>query len=108
MLTRVVLKLVATAVSYASGNAGGIFGPSLFLGAMLGGAVGSVAQHFFPSYVASPGAYALVGMGAAFAGIIRAPMTSVGMFFEITRGCYVIVPLIRSNLVSYFIVSRRR
>ena len=106
MLTLLVLKLVATAVSYASGNAGGIFGPSLFLGAMLGGAVGSVAQHFFPSYVASPGAYALVGMGAAFAGIVRAPMTSVVMIFEITRDYAVIVPLMISNLVSYFISSR--
>jgi CIC family chloride channel protein len=93
-------------VSYASGNAGGIFGPSLFLGAMLGGAVGSVAQHFFPSYVASPGAYALVGMGTAFAGIVRAPMTSVVMIFEITRDYAVIVPLMLSNLVSYLIASR--
>jgi CIC family chloride channel protein len=106
MLTLLVLKLVATAVSYASGNAGGIFGPSLFLGAMLGGAVGSVAQHFFPSHVAAPGAYALVGMGAAFAGIVRAPMTSVVMIFEITRDYAVIVPLMVSNLVSYFISSR--
>jgi chloride channel protein, CIC family len=106
MLTLLVLKLVATAVSYASGNAGGIFGPSLFLGAMLGGSVGSAAQHFFPSYVANPGAYALVGMGAAFAGIIRAPMTSVVMIFEITRDYAVIVPLMLANLVSYFISSR--
>jgi len=106
MLTLLALKLVATAVSYASGNAGGIFGPSLFLGAMLGGAVGSVAQHFFPSYVASPGAYALVGMGTAFAGIVRAPMTSVVMIFEITRDYAVIVPLMLSNLVSYLIASR--
>ncbi|HET7106089.1 MAG TPA: chloride channel protein [Candidatus Acidoferrum sp.] len=106
MLTLLVLKLVATAVSYASGNAGGIFGPSLFLGAMLGGAVGSVGQHFFPGHVAAPGAYALVGMGAAFAGIIRAPMTSVVMIFEITRDYAVIVPLMIANLVSYFISSR--
>ena len=106
MLTLLVLKLVATAVSYASGNAGGIFGPSLFLGAMLGGAVGSVGQHFFPGHVAAPGAYALVGMGAAFAGIVRAPMTSVVMIFEITRDYAVIVPLMISNLVSYFISSR--
>jgi len=106
MLTLLVLKLVATAVSYASGNAGGIFGPSLFLGAMLGGAVGSVAQHFFPGSVASPGAYALVGMGTAFAGIVRAPMTSVVMIFEITRDYAVIVPLMISNLVSFFVASR--
>lgn len=100
------MKLVATALSYSSGNAGGIFGPSLFLGAMLGGAIGGVAHHYFPAYVATPGAYAMVGMGAAFAGIVRAPMTSVVMIFEITRDYAVIVPLMIANLVSYFISSR--
>ena len=106
MVILLVLKLVATAVSYASGNAGGIFGPSLFLGAMLGGAVGGLAHHYLPGYVATPGAYALVGMGTAFAGVVRAPMTSVVMIFEITRDYAVIVPLMISNLVSYFISSR--
>jgi CIC family chloride channel protein len=106
MVILLAMKLVATAVSYGSGNAGGIFGPSLFLGAMLGGSIGAVAHHYFPAYVAMPGAYALVGMGAAFAGIVRAPMTSVVMIFEITRDYAVIVPLMISNLVSYFISSR--
>jgi CIC family chloride channel protein len=101
-----VMKLIATAISYASGNAGGIFGPSLFMGAMLGGFIGGIAKHFFPGYVAQPGAYALVGMGAAFAGVIRAPMTSVVMIFEITRDYAVIVPLMIANLVSYFVASR--
>ncbi len=106
MIVLLVLKLVVVATSYASGNAGGIFGPSLFLGAMLGGVVGSSAQHFFPSHVASPGAYALVGMGTAFAGVVRAPMTSVVMIFETTRDYAVIVPLMISNLISYFVASR--
>jgi chloride channel protein, CIC family len=106
MILLLALKLVAVATSYASGNAGGIFGPSLFLGAMLGGIVGTVAQHFLPNYVVSPGAYALVGMGTAFAGVIRAPMTSVVMIFEITRDYAVIVPLMISSLVSFFISSR--
>jgi CIC family chloride channel protein len=106
MILLLVLKLLAVATSYASGNAGGIFGPSLFLGAMLGGVVGTVAQRFLPAYVASPGAYALVGMGTAFAGIVRAPMTSVVMIFEITRDYAVIVPLMISSLVSFFISSR--
>src|SRR6266436_1235711 len=106
MILLLVLKLVAVATSYASGNAGGIFGPSLFLGAMLGGIVGNVAHGLSPTYVATPGAYALVGMGAAFAGIVRAPMTSVVMIFEITRDYAVIVPLMISNLVSFFIASR--
>jgi chloride channel protein, CIC family len=106
MILLLVLKLFAVTISYASGNAGGIFGPSLFLGAMLGGIVGTVAHHFAPAYVATPGAYALVGMGTAFAGIVRAPMTSVLMIFEITRDYAVIVPLMISNLVSFFIASR--
>jgi len=106
MLVLVVLKLFAITTSYASGNAGGIFGPSLFLGAMLGGAVGNVAHHFFPAHTATPGAYALVGMGALFAGIVRAPMTSVLMIFEMTRDYSVIVPLMIANLASLFISSR--
>ena len=106
MALLLVLKLVSVAVSYASGNAGGIFGPSLFLGAMLGGVVGTAGHYFFPNQVATSGAYALVGMGTAFAGIVRAPMTSVMMIFEITRDYAVIVPLMISNLVSFFIASR--
>jgi chloride channel protein, CIC family len=106
MLLLVVLKLFAVTTSYASGNAGGIFGPSLFIGAMLGGTVGTVAHHLFPAYTATPGAYALVGMGAVFAGIVRAPMTSVLMIFEMTQDYAVIVPLMIANLVSLFIASR--
>ncbi len=106
MALLVVLKLFAVTASYASGNAGGIFGPSLFLGAMLGGTIGSVAHHYLPGYTASPGAYALVGMGALFAGIVRAPMTSVLMIFEMTRDYSVIVPLMIANLASLFISSR--
>jgi chloride channel protein, CIC family len=106
MLLLVVLKLFAVTTSYASGNAGGIFGPALFIGAMLGGSVGTVAHHFFPHYTATPGAYALVGMGAVFAGVVRAPMTSVLMIFEMTQDYAVIVPLMIANLVSLFIASR--
>jgi CIC family chloride channel protein len=106
MALLVVLKLITVTTSYASGNAGGIFGPALFIGAMLGGSVGTAAHHFFPAYTAMPGAYALVGMGAAFAGIVRAPMTSVLMIFEMTQDYAVIVPLMIANLVSLFISSR--
>lgn len=106
MLLLIALKLVAITVSYASGNAGGIFGPSLFLGAMLGGVVGTLAHRLLPGYTAAPGAYALVGMGALFAGIVRAPMTSVLMIFEMTRDYTVIVPLMIANLVSLFIARR--
>ncbi len=106
MVLLLVLKLLSVTTSYASGNAGGIFGPSLFIGAMLGGIVGHMAQSLWPSHVAAPGAYALVGMGTVFAGIVRAPMTSVVMIFETTRDYAVIVPLMISNLVSLFISSR--
>ncbi len=106
MLLLVVLKLLTVTTSYASGNAGGIFGPALFIGAMLGGTVGTVAHHLFPASTATPGAYALVGMGAVFAGIVRAPMTSVLMIFEMTQDYAVIVPLMIANLVSLFIASR--
>ena len=106
MALLVLFKLLAVTISYASGNAGGIFGPSLFIGAMLGGTIGSVAHHFLPAYTALPGAYALVGMGTLFAGVVRAPMTSVLMIFETTHDYAVIVPLMISNMVSFFIASR--
>src|SRR5436189_6414602 len=80
------VKLAATVVSYSSGNAGGIFAPSLYIGAMAGGAIGTLVHRWAPFPTAEPGAYALVGMGALFAGIVRAPMTSVFMIFEITPG----------------------
>jgi CIC family chloride channel protein len=103
MALLVVLKFLATATCYASGNAGGIFGPSLFIGAMVGGTMGSLVNTLFPEYSASPGAYALVGMGTAFAGILRVPMTSVIMIFEVTHDYAIIVPLMISNLISFFV-----
>jgi CIC family chloride channel protein len=103
MALLLAMRVVGTAVCYASGNAGGIFGPALFMGAMLGGTVGSMAHAAFPHHVAFAGAYALVGMGTAFAGIVRVPMTSVIMIFEVTRDYSIIVPLMISNLISFFI-----
>ena len=106
MVLLCALKLVATIVSYSSGNAGGIFAPSLYIGAMAGGAVGTVVHHLAPLQTADAGAYALVGMGTLFAGIIRAPMTSVFMIFEITQDYQILVPLMVANLLSY-LISRR-
>jgi len=101
-----LLKIGATALCYASGNAGGIFGPSLFIGAMVGGAVGTAAHGLFPGSTAEPGAYALVGMGTAFAGIVRTPMASVIMIFELTRDYSIIVPLMISNLIAFYVSQR--
>ncbi len=100
------LKIIGTAMCYASGNAGGIFGPSMFIGAMMGGAVGQVAHSLLPATTAGPGAYALVGMGTAFAGIIRTPLTSVIMIFEVTRNYTIIVPLMISNLLAFYISQK--
>jgi CIC family chloride channel protein len=101
-----LVKLVATIVSYASGNAGGIFAPSLYLGAMAGGSIGVLMHRFAPFPTGDPGAYAMVGMGTVFAGIIRAPMTSVFMIFELTQDYQVLVPLMIANMIS-FLISKR-
>jgi len=101
-----VMKLVATTISYSTGNAGGIFAPTLFIGAMAGGALGIVVHTYAPFPTAEPGAYALVGMGALFAGVVRAPMTSVFMIFEITQDYQIMVPLMAANALSY-VISRR-
>jgi CIC family chloride channel protein len=105
MLALCFVKLLATVISYASGNAGGIFAPSLYLGAMAGGAVGVLVHRFAPFATGDPGAYALVGMGTLFAGIIRAPMTSVFMIFELTQDYQILVPLMIANMVA-FAISR--
>lgn len=98
-----VAKTVATIVSYSSGNAGGIFAPSLYIGAMTGGTIGMLVHRYAPFASAEAGAYALVGMGTLFAGIIRAPMTSVIMVFEITQDYQILVPLMLANLLSFWI-----
>ncbi len=100
MVSLCLLKLFATVVSYSSGNAGGIFAPSLYIGAMAGGALGVLVHAYAPFPTADPGAYALVGMGTLFAGIIRAPMTSVFMIFEITQDYQILVPLMLANMLS--------
>lgn len=99
------LKIFGTGLSFSSGTPGGLFAPVLFMGAMIGGAVGIVEQHLFP-YLAIPvGAYALVGMGTLFAGILRAPMTSVFMMLEVSGNYTIIVPVIISNAIAY-VISR--
>src|SRR3954468_8680 len=100
------LKLAATIVSYSSGNAGGIFAPSLYIGAMAGGAVGLVLHRIAPFPTGDAGAYALVGLGTPFAGIVRAPLPSVFMIFEITQDYQILVPLMVANMLS-FAISRR-
>ena len=97
------LKIISTMLSFITGTPGGMFAPTLFIGAMLGGAVGGAERHFFPHLSGSTGTYALVGMGVLFAGFLRAPMTSVFMVLEISGNYSIIVPVIVANTVAYAI-----
>jgi len=100
-----VLKILATTVSFVSGTPGGMFAPTLFIGAMLGGAVGDIERIFFPHLTGSTGTYVLVGMGVLFAGFLRVPMTSVFMVLEVSGNYEIIVPVIVANTFAY-LVSR--
>ncbi len=100
-----IAKLAGTVVSYSSGSSGGIFGPSLYIGGMLGGAIGVGAQHLLSNPSVQPGAFALVGMGAVFAGIVRAPVTSIIIIFEMTDNYSIILPLMIANIISYLVAS---
>src|SRR6201991_1637679 len=99
------LKIIATLLSFVSGTPGGMFAPTLFVGAMLGGAVGGVEHIFFPTLTGSIGTYALGGMGVLFAGFLRVPMTSVFMVLEVSGNYSIIVPVIVANTLAY-VVSR--
>ena len=99
------LKIVATLLSFVSGTPGGMFAPTLFIGAMLGAAVGGAEHALLPHLHWSPGTYALVGMGVLFAGFLRAPMTSVFMVLEVSGNYSIIVPVIVANTFAY-VISR--
>ena len=100
-----LLKLLATTLTLGSGGSGGIFAPSLFMGAMLGGTFGHMAHSMFPETVAPSGAYALVGMAAFFGGVAHAPITAILILFEMTGDYQIILPLMLATVVST-IVSR--
>jgi CIC family chloride channel protein len=97
------LKIVTTGLSFSSGTPGGLFAPTLFMGAMIGGAVGMAEHQIVPNLAIPVGSYALIGMGTLFAGILRAPMTSVFMIMEVSGNYSIIVPVILSNAIAYFI-----
>jgi CIC family chloride channel protein len=99
------LKIIATTLSFVSGTPGGMFAPALFVGAMLGGAVGGVERIFYPHLTGTTGTYALVGMGVLFAGFLRAPLTSVFMVLEVSGNYSIIVPVILANSIAY-VISR--
>ncbi len=102
----VLVKIVATSITLGSGGSGGVFAPSLFIGAMLGGAYGKLTQFLLPDIAISPGAYALVGMGAVFAGAAHAPVSAILILFEMTGDYKIILPLMITCIISP-VVARR-
>jgi CIC family chloride channel protein len=105
LLWLLAAKIFATSITLGSGGSGGIFAPALFMGAVLGGAFGQFAYTLLPSTTASPGAYALVGMGAVFAATARAPITAMLIIFEMTANYRIILPLMFACTISLVISS---
>jgi chloride channel protein, CIC family len=99
------LKIFATIVSFVSGTPGGMFAPTLFVGAMLGAFIAGLEHLVFPHLAISTGTYAMVGMGVLFAGFLRAPMTSVFMVLEVSGNYTIILPVIVANTFAY-VISR--
>ncbi|GGG68513.1 chloride channel protein [Edaphobacter dinghuensis] len=107
LLVLAIFKIIATTLSFSSGTPGGMFAPTLFIGAMLGAAIGSFEKLYFPHLhlTGSLASYALVGMGVLFAAFLRAPLTSVFMVLEVSGNYSIIVPVILANTIAY-VISR--
>jgi len=105
LISLVLLKIAATSITLGTGGSGGIFAPSLFMGAMAGGFFGWVANLLFPSLTASPAAYALVGMGAVVAGTTHAPITAIIIIFEMSGNYKIILPMMITCILSTMLAS---
>ncbi len=101
-LLLIFAKILGTSLTLGSGGSGGIFAPSLFMGAMTGNFIGSIFHHYFPSSVSSPGAFSLVGMGAVVAAATHAPITAIVIIFELTGDYKIILPLMLSSIIASF------
>ena len=100
LLVLVPAKILATSITIGSGGSGGIFAPSLFLGAMAGGVFGAVVHQLFPNITASPGAYSIVGMGAVVAATTHGPLAAILILFEMTGDYKIILPLMLSCIIA--------
>jgi chloride channel protein, CIC family len=105
LLVLALFKIIATTLSFSSGTPGGMFAPTLFIGAMLGAAIGTFEKIYFPHLTGSIGSYALVGMGVLFAAFLRAPLTSVFMVLEVSGNYSIVLPVILANTIAY-VISR--
>jgi CIC family chloride channel protein len=106
--TLVLVKMAATSVTLGTGGSGGVFAPSLFLGAMTGSLVGGLANQWLPALTGTQGAYALVGMGAVVAGTTQAPITAILIIFELTSDYKLILPLMASVIIATVVTTRVR
>ena len=104
LLALVPLKILATSLTLASGGSGGVFGPSMYIGAMLGGAFGWIVHWLFPATTAGRGAYALVGIGAMVGGTALAPLTAIVLLFEMTDDYRIILPVMVATVVAIVVV----
>ncbi len=100
-----LVKIIATSITVGSGGSGGVFAPSLFLGAMTGGLFGTFVHQAFPSATAGSGAYALVTMGAVVAATTHAPITAIIMIFEMTQTIAIIPPLMAACVISTLVAT---
>ena len=100
LLLLIVVKIMATSITIGSGGSGGIFAPSLFLGAMAGGFFGAVVHQLFPAVTASPGAYSIVGMGAVVSATTHGPLSAMLILFEMTGNYKIILPLMLSCILA--------
>jgi CIC family chloride channel protein len=103
LLLLALFKIIATTLSFSSGTPGGMFAPTLFIGAMLGASVGTFEKIYFPHLTGTIGSYALVGMGVLFAAFLRAPLTSVFMVLEVSGNYSIVLPVILANAIAYLI-----
>lgn len=106
MLVLVIVKVFATSITIGSGGSGGIFAPSLFLGAMAGGFFGMAVHTLFPTVTASPGAYSIVGMGAVVAATTHGPLAAILILFEMTGDYKIILPLMFACIVGIITSSQ--
>jgi len=105
LILLVFVKIIATSITLGTGHSGGIFAPSLFIGATFGAAFGIIMNQWFPQIVSNPEAYAIVGMGAVVAGTTQAPIAAVLMIFEMTRDYHIVLPLMLSVVFSTLLFS---
>ncbi|NPU84976.1 MAG: chloride channel protein [Syntrophaceae bacterium] len=105
MIVLVFAKILSTSLTIGSGGSGGVFAPSLFIGAMLGGAYGLLCGNIFDQWSLHPGAFVLVGMGGFFAGVAKVPIAALIMVAEMTGGYNLIVPLMIVSTISYLLLG---